>query len=112
MPRFGGVGANFTAADADPTSFDVRSVLGVLLGSIAVLVVVTLVMKRFGLRQPQEPATTAELIASGESYLVEFKQTARWNIHSGKKDPKIELVIAKTVAGFLNRRRRDAAHRD
>ena len=26
----------------------------------------------------------------------------RWNLHTSSKDNKIELVVAKTVAGFLN----------
>ena len=46
--------------------------------------------------------TAAELMAAGESSGVEFKQTARWNVHTEQRDPKIELVVAKTVAGFLN----------
>ena len=33
---------------------------------------------------------------------VEFKSTARWNVHTEQADPKIEHVIVKTVCGFLN----------
>lgn len=47
---------------------------------------------------------TEDLIAAGESETVEFKQTARHNIHTNDRDPKLELVVAKTVAGFLNAR--------
>ena len=43
-----------------------------------------------------------DLIADGESNMVEFKSTARWNSHTGAKDPKLEHVIVKTVTGFMN----------
>ncbi|MDA8045712.1 MAG: ATP-binding protein, partial [Actinomycetota bacterium] len=33
---------------------------------------------------------------------LEFKSTARWNLHTGAVDPKLEHVIVKTVCGFLN----------
>ena len=42
------------------------------------------------------------LLAAGESDRVEFKETARWNVREDKKDPRMEAVIAKTVAAFLN----------
>lgn len=44
----------------------------------------------------------AALIAAGESERVEFKETARWNVREDKKDARMEAVIAKTVAAFLN----------
>lgn len=44
----------------------------------------------------------AELVRSGESSRVEFKSTARVNLHTGKRDDRMELVIAKTVCAFLN----------
>lgn len=44
----------------------------------------------------------AALLARGESDLVEFKETARWNVRESRKDPRMELAIAKTVAAFLN----------
>lgn len=47
-------------------------------------------------------APIAELVAAGESARVEFKSTARVNLHTGARDPKIELVVAKTVCAFLN----------
>jgi ATP-dependent Lon protease len=46
--------------------------------------------------------STAELITAGESRNVEFKSTARLNLHTNQRDPAIELAVAKTVAGFLN----------
>lgn len=42
------------------------------------------------------------MIIGGEGHAVEFKQTARWNIHSNQRDSEVELAIAKTIAGFLN----------
>jgi hypothetical protein len=45
---------------------------------------------------------TPELIAEGESDRVEFKSTARWNIHAGKNTPEIQDSVVKTVAAFLN----------
>lgn len=50
--------------------------------------------------QPETPV--AELLAAGESDRVEFKSTARVNLHTGEKDARMEQVIAKTVAAFLN----------
>lgn len=43
-----------------------------------------------------------ELIAMDESQTLEFKETARWNVRAGRQDPKMEQVVLKTVAGFLN----------
>ena len=42
------------------------------------------------------------LVVDGESETLEFKSTLRINLHTGKKDPKMELAILKTLAGFLN----------
>lgn len=50
--------------------------------------------------QPHTPV--AELLAAGESDRVEFKSTARVNLRTGEKDPRMEQVIAKTIAAFLN----------
>ncbi|WOQ69347.1 ATP-binding protein [Microbacterium limosum] len=44
------------------------------------------------------------VIAAGESDVAEFKETARWNVREDKKDPRMELAIAKTIAAFLNSR--------
>lgn len=43
-----------------------------------------------------------DIIVIGESSEVEFKSTLRVNLHTGSKDPKIELAVLKTIAGFLN----------
>ena len=53
----------------------------------------------------RRPAADAEaLVAAGESASVEFKSTARHNLHTGQRDERMEAVVAKTVAGFLNGR--------
>ena len=51
--------------------------------------------------RPEELAT-GELIARGESGRVEFKQTARINVATKQRDQVIELMVIKSVAGFMN----------
>ena len=43
-----------------------------------------------------------ELIAKDETYEVEFKSTARWNLREERKDKRMEDAVVKTIAGFLN----------
>ena len=43
-----------------------------------------------------------DLIAGSETDAVEFKSTLRTNLHTGEKDPRMELAVLKTIAGFLN----------
>jgi type I restriction enzyme R subunit len=45
---------------------------------------------------------SAELIAADETFDVEFKASARWNLKDRCKDKRLEDAIVKTVAGFLN----------
>jgi type I restriction enzyme R subunit len=45
---------------------------------------------------------SVELIAGDETYEVEFKSTARWNLREGAKDKRMEDAVVKTIAGFLN----------
>jgi hypothetical protein len=49
-------------------------------------------------------SSTEDLISTGESSVVEFKQTAVYNTYTDKKDPRIEHAVIKSVAGFLNAR--------
>ena len=54
-----------------------------------------------------EDLSTAEfdlsnVVMNGESEAVEFKSTLRTNLHTGSKDPRMELAVLKTLAGFLN----------
>ena len=99
-----GIGATvvnwiFGANDFD--RLDVRSIVGAIAGSVLVLAVSSWMVDHFGWRKKPD-RTISEIIQDGESSTVEFKSTARTNLHTGQKDPKIELVIAKTIAGFLN----------
>ncbi|MCU0298582.1 MAG: ATP-binding protein [Candidatus Nanopelagicales bacterium] len=73
--------------------------LGMLLTSVLGTFIVMVIVGYFT-RQPHLSA--AELVASGESRRVEFKSTARCNLHTGQRDDKIEMVVAKTVAAFAN----------
>ena len=45
---------------------------------------------------------TDELIANDETYEVEFKSTARWNLREERQDKRMEDALVKTTAGFLN----------
>lgn len=47
-------------------------------------------------------ATIEELIDSGESAELEFKQTFRWDVERGHPSKKMEEAIAKAVAAFAN----------
>ena len=66
----------------------------------AILAIFAAVAARLQHPAPSEPIT--ELIRRGESDRLEFKSSARWNLHTRARDEKIEMVIAKAVAGFLN----------
>lgn len=50
----------------------------------------------------QERLTVRELMERGESRTVEFKASARWNLHRGDRDPAIEREIVKAISGFMN----------
>ena len=73
--------------------------IGMLIASSVSTVLVMLVVGYFT-RQPR--LTVAELVAAGESARVEFKSTARCNLHTGQRDDKIEMVVSKTVAALSN----------
>jgi hypothetical protein len=44
----------------------------------------------------------SKVVVNGESEAVEFKSPLRANLHTGNKDPRIELSVLKTLAGLLN----------
>lgn len=52
----------------------------------------------------KEPANeeVQELILAGESDVVEFKSTLRYDLRSKEINKKLEYVVAKTVAAFMN----------
>lgn len=46
--------------------------------------------------------TLAEMISNGETHQMEFKATLRTNLHTKSRDPKMEFMVLRTIAGFLN----------
>lgn len=46
--------------------------------------------------------TVEEMIADGESSVLEFKSSLRWDVRQGKVNTALQKVVAKTVAGFMN----------
>jgi uncharacterized membrane protein YeaQ/YmgE (transglycosylase-associated protein family) len=83
------------------------AVAGALAGAVAVVAGAEWLRRRYGwgfasMRKPAQAASVSELIAGGERDNVEFKYSARFNIHTGARDRRLEYVIAKTVAGFAN----------
>lgn len=97
-----GSAAGLALAGAVQTSARVRDPLAIALAlgfTAAAIAGYSALAARFQ-RTPHDPIPA--LLGAGESDRVEFKSTARINLHTGEKDPRIELVIAKTVAAFLN----------
>ena len=43
-----------------------------------------------------------DLVAAGESDIVEFKASARWDYRESRANKALEGVVVKTVAGFVN----------
>ncbi len=52
--------------------------------------------------QDYDLPTDKDLISAGESPVVEFKSTLRWNIHARQNDSKMEKSVLKTIVAFLN----------
>lgn len=50
----------------------------------------------------EKSVSIAEIISAGESTSLEFKSSLRVNLHTGEKDPRMEMSCLKTIAGFLN----------
>jgi uncharacterized membrane protein YeaQ/YmgE (transglycosylase-associated protein family) len=99
-----GIGAlvgNLVGVNGEIFEFGLWTIVGSIVGSVIVLALVVLVMEHLGVRKPKR-STAAEIAAGGETDRVEFKQTARWNTHTKQRDEKMEMVIAKAVAGFMN----------
>jgi uncharacterized membrane protein YeaQ/YmgE (transglycosylase-associated protein family) len=99
----GSILVNLVASGRGLGEFDPASIIGGLVGSILVLAAATFVASAFGLRSEGSDSTPIDqILRDGESNDVEFKTTARWNVHTGGRDDRMELAVAKTVAGFLN----------
>ncbi len=84
----------------DPRPWSPGVLFLALLATMAILAIFAAVAAKVQHSAPSEPIT--ELILRGESDRLEFKSSARWNLHTRARDEKIEMVIAKAVAGFLN----------
>jgi len=52
---------------------------------------------------PPGEIDVAGLIVGGESDLVELKSTLRVNLHTGRRDKRMEHAVLRTLAGFLNK---------
>ncbi|MFB6273421.1 MAG: DUF262 domain-containing protein [Salinibacter sp.] len=52
--------------------------------------------------EESQPVPVEQLIPMGESTALEFKSTLRWDLREAQVNKKLEKVIAKSVAGFLN----------
>lgn len=53
----------------------------------------------------EEPSTTLDAIMTQqgrESSEIECKSTLRWNLKESRKDRTMEIVVLKTIAGFMN----------
>jgi uncharacterized membrane protein YeaQ/YmgE (transglycosylase-associated protein family) len=83
---------------ANPWSWKV--ILPAIGVTTALLALFAAIAARLQPPRPSEPID--ELIRHGESDRLEFKSSARWNLHTKARDERIELVIAKAVSGFLN----------
>ncbi|ACV81596.1 putative transcriptional regulator [Nakamurella multipartita DSM 44233] len=86
--------------DSASNPWSLRVVLLAVLVTTALLAMFAAVAARLQPPRPAEPVQ--ELIRRGESDRLEFKSSARWNLHTKARDERIELVIAKAVSGFLN----------
>jgi uncharacterized membrane protein YeaQ/YmgE (transglycosylase-associated protein family) len=69
--------------------------LAAVVGTVLVVLIANVFVK-------PTPPSLQELLAAGESRDVEFKSSARFNKRTGKKDDRIELTVAKTVAALSN----------
>lgn len=91
-------------------TFDMRgmsvllTVLGVFLGVLSGLFFITLRQKNrlIGLQQRLLVRDIEELIRAGENEQVEFKSSIRYDYYKKTTNRELELVIAKTIVGFMN----------
>lgn len=97
----GGGAVNLLTGNADPDRLEITTVIGGIAASVIVLAVFLRLAESLQWRGTPARAI-GDIIVEGESSTVEFKSTARVNLHTGSRDDKIELAVAKTVAGFLN----------
>lgn len=92
----GGIASLLLGRPAEPAPL--WAGLGAVIGTILVL----LAVDRYAWLNRRPSKSARELIAQGESDTVEFKSTARYNLHSKQRDEKLEQVVVKTIAAFAN----------
>jgi len=92
----GGIAGLVLGNPDDP--YPLATGLGAIVGTVGVL----LLVDRYAWLRRRPTQSARELIAAGESARVEFKSSARYNMHSKQRDERLELVIAKTVSAFAN----------
>jgi len=91
-------------------TFDMRgmggllTLLGVFLGTVSGLFWINLKRKNelIGTQQRLLVRDIKELIQTGENERVEFKSSIRYDYYRKTTNRELELVIAKTIVGFMN----------
>jgi hypothetical protein len=91
-------------------SFNMRGMSGLLtlfgavLGLISSLFWIQIKIKNtlIGTQQRLLQRDIAEIIADGENERVEFKSSVRYDYYRKTTNRELELVIAKTIVGFMN----------
>lgn len=80
------------------------TILGVFLGLLSGLFFITLRRKNrlIGTQQQLLTRDIEELIRAGENERVEFKSSIRYDYYKKTTNRDLELVIAKTIVGFMN----------
>lgn len=101
------LGASTVGLLAELLGVEERSIawiVGTVLGAVgAVALADSLKVVRERRRARGAPGvTTPDLIASGEGERLEFKSSARRNLHTHERDDRMEAEVVVTVAGFLN----------
>ena len=80
------------------------TILGIFLGIVSGLFFITLRRKNklIGTQQQLLLRDLEELIEAGENERVEFKSSIRYDYFRKTTNRELELVIAKTISGFMN----------
>lgn len=92
-----------TEVSQHPIAWVVPVAVDVLAAWVATWIVMDVasrITERRAHRPPEQ--RLREYLAVGEGSAVEFKSSARFNPSTGARDPRLEVVVAKTVAGFAN----------
>ena len=97
-----GAGAGLTIAELAGGGTTLARFLLAVAGSVVVLLVAETAKARFRPAPPAERPSVTELVSHGESLTLELKGSGRRNQQTGERDTRLELTIAKSVAGLLN----------